>query len=361
MKRKWCLRLLLAAALLAYADLVARGWVRAYSELTAGCALRLALLPRPSAEGGCPHAPVAESRVLKVRKSFLHSLSSLPEIPRVVHIAWKSAPALPPPGVFTSLCVRRLISLNRGWKVRLYNDTEIETYLREALPAEDAILLAGRHIVEKVDLWRLLIIFRHGGVYMDADRWATRPLDEVISSSTRMLLPTFADAGPSQDFMASAPGNPVFRFAISLNLERRRSGKWSLYEMGPVTWEHAVARVIFGTSGDRGSARGKAMRAAIDRSGPPCLLKTQRESPPCETMTTDVLSYSGLACVLLWPLFKRSKARAYEHVGAQHWAQVRFTSRKRSFAFPKIRPAHLEDVRKPRFRNIRRQDFNTSF
>ncbi|KAL1519396.1 hypothetical protein AB1Y20_022921 [Prymnesium parvum] len=316
---KWRQCFLLLALLGVYADIVARRWLRAYSALTLGCAARLALPWPQRGEGGCLSSPSAP---LVVQPSFLQALSTLRAIPRVVHVAWKGAPTPPPRGLFASLCMQRLLSLNPRWRVRLYNDTAIDHYLAATLSAEDASRVRRRHVVEKVDLWRLLVLFHEGGVYMDADRWNTVPLDSIVPPAARLLLPTFADGGPSQDLMGSAAGNPLFRHAISLNLARRRAGSWSLFELGPITWEHAVARVVFGAAGDRGSARGEALRAAVRRSGTPSLILTQREAPPCETMTADVLTRSGLACALLWPLYRLSKARAYAHLGIQHWTRA---------------------------------------
>ena len=69
-------------------------------------------------------------------------------------------------GLYSWLCVRRLFALNPTWDVRAYNDSEIESYLRESLPLFDEAAYADvreRHIVEKTDLWRLVVLYKEGG------------------------------------------------------------------------------------------------------------------------------------------------------------------------------------------------------
>ena len=156
-----------------------------------------------------------------VAPSFIAALRALPPIPRVVHVAWKPT-AFPPSSLFSELTVRRLASTNPRWSVRLYNDSAIERYLRASLPAAAYAAVAPRPIVEKVDLWRLVVMHREGGVYADADRWALQPLDGALGPEARLVLPTFRDGGPSQDFMASAPGSPLFAHAIRLNVRAAR-------------------------------------------------------------------------------------------------------------------------------------------
>ena len=110
------------------------------------------------------------------------------------------------------------------------------------------------------------------------DRSVTVPLDRAISPTARLLLPTYRDDLASQDLMASAPRNPLFRRAIELNLARRRAGigeggrrtrQWrpsDLYYLGPPTFEHAIAHVVFGERSDAARVPPAALRAAVERA-----------------------------------------------------------------------------------------------
>jgi hypothetical protein len=273
-----CMLLLL---LLAYADEVQRRRERCVDEWQGHgwwadvlSALRL-VLPwatrcRPSAEWSTAarqwNATMITSPT-KVDQTFLRDLSTLPPIPRTVHVTWKGAPTLPASGLHSALCVRSLFSLNRGWQIKVYNDSQVDAYLRAKLPLFERRAYAHvrrRHIVEKTDLWRLVVLYLEGGVYMDADRWVTVPLDTAIDATARLVLPTARDASAAQDFMATAPRSQLFRHAITLNLARRArafdeigarrtrrrsrdvalSDAAELYYLGPITWNHAIAHVV---------------------------------------------------------------------------------------------------------------------
>ena len=355
-----CVLLLL---LLAYAEVVLRRIYRCFDEYHCGTSdnLHLLRLLLPWANE-CQWSSVWRPRrrtgpeanfTLNVAEPFLRALSALPPIPRKVHVTWRNAPTPPGFGLYSHMCIRSLFSLNPTWHVRAYNDSEIDAYLREALPQFGATAYAevrGRHIVEKIDLWRLVVLYAEGGIYMDADRWATVPLDEAIPPTARLLLPTEFDQSAAQDFMASAPRSPLFRHAIELNLARRRDARSHraqrlpallavtarsalsadaalIFALGPVLWQHAISHVVLGLAATDVWVAGDAVRAAVARVGARHpqwrhLIAAPREAPPCETTTTRVLARSAFACVVLSHHVHRSKLRAYAHLKTAHWSQL---------------------------------------
>jgi inositol phosphorylceramide mannosyltransferase catalytic subunit len=87
--------------------------------------------------------------------------------------------------------VRLLQALNPGWEHRLYDDHDIETFVRDVFG--DAMLAWYRKIdcaygAARADLFRYLIIYRYGGVYLDIKSSITRPLDEIIGPDDRMII-----------------------------------------------------------------------------------------------------------------------------------------------------------------------------
>ena len=81
------------------------------------------------------------------------------------------------------------------------------------------------------------------------------------------MLPTFRDGGPSQDFMASAPGS-LLAHAIRLNVAARAAGWRSIYALGPTTYAQAVAHVVLGAPdapADPARHGGAELRAATRR------------------------------------------------------------------------------------------------
>ena len=176
-------------------------------------------------------ARLARARRALVR--FQRVLSELGPIPRVLHVTFTSPlniNASTNPLIVSGL--QAFAALNPTWRIMVSSDEEVERYLRKYLPASEHVLLDGLHIVEKTDIWRLLKLYREGGLYMDIDRPVTIDVASVLSSNmTRLLLPTvhwgfFAHGQPfdfAQDLMCTAPGNPLFATALRHVLSQRHS------------------------------------------------------------------------------------------------------------------------------------------
>ena len=324
-------RFSLAAAVVGislYADAVTQRVLENYgADLTRRCLVRLLVQPWSSAACGDEIHATSTSAALPTNTppaALLATLRALPPIPRKIHVSWRSS-EVPPATIFTRVTILALIERNPGWLVTIYNDSQLDEYLRAALPAYSPTayaMISRRPPTEKVDLWRLVVMHREGGVYTDYDRWALTPLSKAIPPGARLLLPTYRDANPSQDLLASAPGNPLFLRAIQLNIARRRLGWRDIYALGPATYQDAVAEVLLGVKPGRSSTNhqkyiARALRAAIARV-PDGLIVTSRESPPCLTATSHV---TGLVCAVLWPLWRRSKKAEYARIGVRHWSE----------------------------------------
>ena len=92
--------------------------------------------------------------------------------------------------------------MNPEWDFTIHTDADIEEFLKQKLPPYDYELLKPRHIVEKIDVWRLLIIYYQGGFYQDIDRLFNVPLDSlIINNDIKMLLPSHYDITFAKDIM----------------------------------------------------------------------------------------------------------------------------------------------------------------
>jgi hypothetical protein len=189
------------------------------------------------------------------------------EIPRKAHVSWKNKDVLNSEFPIILNGIRNVVRLNPEWTVEISDDADVDRYLRERLPEEDFELIDGRHIVEKVDLWRLLKLYLEGGLYMDIDRACNVPMTRVIRDGVGCVLATHLDINFSQDVMLSAPFNDIFKTAIGLNLSRRRAGETNIFELGPVTYYDAVRICLLGTTTDCNHPRGTLtrLREIIDR------------------------------------------------------------------------------------------------
>lgn len=95
-----------------------------------------------------------------------------------------------------------LMADNPQWRFELFDDADRDRFVETTYPQR--ILRAYRSIdpaygAARADYWRYLVIYRHGGVYLDIKATATRPLDEIVHPDDRMLLSQWQN-GPGQKY-----------------------------------------------------------------------------------------------------------------------------------------------------------------
>lgn len=108
-------------------------------------------------------------------------------IPRIIH---QTYPGLPLPDALANN-VANLVAANPGWDHRLYDDDAIEHFIAGHYPAE--VLAAYFRIrpeygAARADLFRYLVIYRLGGVYLDIKSRFTRPIDRIVMGDEGLIL-----------------------------------------------------------------------------------------------------------------------------------------------------------------------------
>ncbi|MBV9842653.1 MAG: hypothetical protein JOY99_14160 [Sphingomonadaceae bacterium] len=194
-------------------------------------------------------------------------------IPRVIH---QTFPTRELPETFCAI-VDDLKARNPGWTHRLYDDADIERYIGEAYGAD--ILARYRRIdrrygAARADLFRYLLIYREGGVYLDIKSSFTAPIDNVLRSDDRFLLSRWRNGPgephegyslhhrelahvPGGEFqnwhVIAAPGHPYLKAVIDTvlaNIDRYRpwrdgTGKLGVVRTtGPIAYTLAILPIL---------------------------------------------------------------------------------------------------------------------
>ena len=128
-----------------------------------------------------PHMPVIATVIMGQR------------IPKVIHQTYYSKTDLPTP---LQENIARIRQINPGWEYRLYDDADIEAIILQDYG--QAMLDVYRLIdpsygAARADLFRYLLIYAQGGIYLDMKSTTTRPLDEVLLADDRYILSKWDD------------------------------------------------------------------------------------------------------------------------------------------------------------------------
>jgi mannosyltransferase OCH1-like enzyme len=132
-------------------------------------------------------------------------LVALMPIPRTIHQIWIGPDPLPDDH-------RRWIETwkrqHPGWQHRLWTEDDLP-----ADPIRPEVLDRLRAPVERADILRLDILYRHGGVYVDTDVECLRPVDEVLAGHD--FVGVYLKPGRmTNTFIASVPDHPLLRRAL---------------------------------------------------------------------------------------------------------------------------------------------------
>jgi hypothetical protein len=203
-------------------------------------------------------------------------------IPKNIHVSWKNKNLLEIKSPIIELGLKNLIRLNPDWNLTVYDDQDIDNYLKTVLCKSDYNLIADKHVVEKCDLWRLFKMYLEGGMYVDVDRICNKKLSDIIDENTKWVLPTCKKYDFSHDLMISEPFNFVYAQAIQLYLQRRREGHTSVYFLGPQTYMHSITLSLFNQiiNTNPGDEVFLWMKEQIDKNPH---IKLIEENPPYDT------------------------------------------------------------------------------
>jgi hypothetical protein len=110
------------------------------------------------------------------------------EIPRIIH---QCAPACAAQQPAIAANIERLRRLNPGWHYCFWDDADSDAFVhrhfaREIRAAYDAI--DPEYGAARADLFRYLVVYRQGGVYLDIKASMERPLDTIIAPTDEYVV-----------------------------------------------------------------------------------------------------------------------------------------------------------------------------
>jgi hypothetical protein len=139
--------------------------------------------------------------------------------------------------------VSRIREQNPTWEHRLYDDAKVDGYIREHYGEKIHAYfkrIDPAYGAARADLFRYLVMYREGGVYLDLKSAFTRPIDEVLRGDEQFVISHWRDKegephagfGHLQEITSAglreiqqwhiiaAPGHPFLRAVIAAVLRQ---------------------------------------------------------------------------------------------------------------------------------------------
>jgi mannosyltransferase OCH1-like enzyme len=151
------------------------------------------------------------------------------QIPRKLHLIWVGTDNPQP-----KACIRSWRLNHPGWEFKLWTDEDL--HLGDWINKEHLDTFArARKWPAVADLMRYEILYREGGVYVDADSFSLRPLDNWLLENEMFAAweDTLSRARLINNaFLGSVPHNPFLAFVIEeIKKKKELFKRWSWSRM----------------------------------------------------------------------------------------------------------------------------------
>lgn len=145
-------------------------------------------------------------------------------IPKVIYQTWKTKDLHP----YVENVRINIQNLNPDYKMILYDDTEIEEFIRDNFDEYTYQCYKKLYVgAARADFWRYCMLYKNGGIYLDIDSEICRPLDELIQSGDQCIITREGNPGIFNNWiMIFEKGHPILKRAIEkccYNIENRNS------------------------------------------------------------------------------------------------------------------------------------------
>jgi mannosyltransferase OCH1-like enzyme len=135
--------------------------------------------------------------------------------------------------VYINYLVNRLMGLSFNYRFMTTGDRM--NYIKDNFPSDIYDCYRKLQIgAAQADLWRLLVIYREGGVYMDIDAHAVWPLEFLVARHHELFIAT-KKGELSNYFLAACPYDPHVKRVIDTVISNIRENKiYGVFDMtGP--------------------------------------------------------------------------------------------------------------------------------
>ena len=162
-------------------------------------------------------------------------------IPKIIHQTWKTKNL----DCFSS-CVESIKNLHKDYQYKFYSDEECRNIVKEDFK-EFLNVYDSMVPVEKADLFRYLIVYRDGGVYLDIDCFCIKNLDYLIEGQE--FVAGYEQGWLEEDLMrytqwafAAEKEHPIMlesAYRCKKN-HLKCSNMWTLKKTGPTMWTKVI-------------------------------------------------------------------------------------------------------------------------
>ena len=207
------------------------------------------------------------------------------EIPKII---WQTMKSNQVPAIMKKYA-DTWIENNPEYEYRFFDDDDMIDFISSDFPAYLEAFKKIKYGASKADLWRYLIMYKYGGVYVDMDCQCINPLRQWIDPGARYVTQLGINKDFCQWLIISVPQNPIFLKAAQKALQNAEHNSFQAEYYGfELTEGHLAIRVNEPLNKVNDKVFGLAGTAVLQEAAEACLR---------EGLLIDVLYSIQIVCV----------------------------------------------------------------
>jgi mannosyltransferase OCH1-like enzyme len=152
-------------------------------------------------------------------------------IPKIIHLTCKEKKV---PSTYVPL-LSRLTQMHPDWEIKVYDDNEARQLVMNNFPEMLASFDSYRFPIQRTDIFRVLVVYVHGGFYLDMDMYCLKKLDELCDFKVILGEEKTLSAIECQKLklkyplrignymFGSVPGHPFWKEFLNASKEKENS------------------------------------------------------------------------------------------------------------------------------------------
>jgi len=194
-------------------------WIQQFAEKNVNCSVsvQISVVHRNEKQRNCIYCI---RKYIPVRNAFIYNQS----IPKVIWQTWASNFAA---GRHHFKAMQSFIDFNPEYEYFNFNDTDASNFLNVFFPLVAVVYATILPGAMRADIWRLAIVYKYGGIYVDSDSFATVPFRSFIWPNASMV----SGLGRANDFhqwaLLYSKKHEVLQKAIEIAINRTLRLFWS--------------------------------------------------------------------------------------------------------------------------------------
>jgi mannosyltransferase OCH1-like enzyme len=164
-------------------------------------------------------------------------------IPKVIYQTWKTKNLHP----LIENIKQEIQNVNSNYKMELFDDDDMDAWIKNNCNESICEAYNKLHVgAAKADLWRYLILYQNGGVYLDMDSIIYKSLDELIQPDESAIISREGSRGYFMQWMlVFEKGHPILKSTIDKCVHNINNPNTTniVYLTGPGVFTEAINEI----------------------------------------------------------------------------------------------------------------------